>query len=170
MALVKCGECGREISEKAHVCPGCGAPRDEAGALRCLQFVERVVESGVPRLIAEKGALRRQDIELEAARQRKGAFRYLVAEFAFGVGAVGCMAAVRYGKVSLFAAGALVAGGGVLLGVTTFRLRKRVVEEQRHVRAEMSRIEEEIRQKRAALGLLDLTSAAERSDPPPSTT
>ena len=26
MALIKCSECGREISEKAEVCPGCGAP------------------------------------------------------------------------------------------------------------------------------------------------
>lgn len=26
MALIKCSECGREISDKAGVCPGCGAP------------------------------------------------------------------------------------------------------------------------------------------------
>lgn len=26
MALIKCSECGREISEKAVACPGCGAP------------------------------------------------------------------------------------------------------------------------------------------------
>ena len=26
MALIKCPECGREISEKAPTCPGCGAP------------------------------------------------------------------------------------------------------------------------------------------------
>jgi DNA-directed RNA polymerase subunit RPC12/RpoP len=26
MALIKCSECGREISDKAEVCPGCGAP------------------------------------------------------------------------------------------------------------------------------------------------
>lgn len=25
MAMIKCSECGREISEKANVCPGCGA-------------------------------------------------------------------------------------------------------------------------------------------------
>lgn len=26
MALIKCSECGREISDKAEACPGCGAP------------------------------------------------------------------------------------------------------------------------------------------------
>ena len=26
MALIKCGECGREVSDKAAACPGCGAP------------------------------------------------------------------------------------------------------------------------------------------------
>lgn len=26
MALIKCEECGREVSEKASACPGCGAP------------------------------------------------------------------------------------------------------------------------------------------------
>ena len=26
MALIKCSECGREISDKAKTCPGCGAP------------------------------------------------------------------------------------------------------------------------------------------------
>ena len=26
MALIKCGECGREVSDKALTCPGCGAP------------------------------------------------------------------------------------------------------------------------------------------------
>ena len=26
MALIKCGECGKEVSDKAASCPGCGAP------------------------------------------------------------------------------------------------------------------------------------------------
>ena len=26
MALIKCGECGNEVSDKAGSCPGCGAP------------------------------------------------------------------------------------------------------------------------------------------------
>ena len=29
MALIKCSECGREISDKAESCPGCGAPASE---------------------------------------------------------------------------------------------------------------------------------------------
>lgn len=32
MALVRCGECGREVSDKAAACPGCGAPVDAATA------------------------------------------------------------------------------------------------------------------------------------------
>ena len=31
MALVKCSECGKEISDKAEACPHCGSPR----AKRC---------------------------------------------------------------------------------------------------------------------------------------
>lgn len=26
MALIKCAECGKEVSDKAEACPGCGAP------------------------------------------------------------------------------------------------------------------------------------------------
>ena len=29
MALIKCSECGREISDKAVSCPGCGCPVSE---------------------------------------------------------------------------------------------------------------------------------------------
>lgn len=29
MALIKCNECGREVSDKAQSCPGCGAPIDK---------------------------------------------------------------------------------------------------------------------------------------------
>ena len=34
MAMVKCGECGREVSEKASLCPNCGAPVDVENALK----------------------------------------------------------------------------------------------------------------------------------------
>jgi len=165
MALVTCSECGREISEKAPTCPGCGAPRDEAGALRTMQFVERLGDSGLLRLVGEASALRRKAIALEAARQHKGTFRYLAAECLFGIGGIAGMAAVRYGEATLFLVGTLIAGGGVWLGVTTFRLRKRVVEEQRQVQAQITRIEEEIRQKRAALGLFDLSLGGEKLAP-----
>jgi hypothetical protein len=30
MALIKCEECGREVSDKAKTCPGCGAPVPQA--------------------------------------------------------------------------------------------------------------------------------------------
>jgi hypothetical protein len=33
MALVKCGECGKEISDKAAACPGCGAPTAPVSAV-----------------------------------------------------------------------------------------------------------------------------------------
>ena len=29
MSLIKCSECGKEISDKAKVCPNCGAPIKE---------------------------------------------------------------------------------------------------------------------------------------------
>ena len=29
MALIKCGECKKEISDKAEVCPNCGCPVGE---------------------------------------------------------------------------------------------------------------------------------------------
>jgi len=32
MALIKCGECGKEVSDKAVSCPGCGAPIAEPSA------------------------------------------------------------------------------------------------------------------------------------------
>jgi hypothetical protein len=32
MALIKCGECKKEISDKAEVCPNCGCPVDQADA------------------------------------------------------------------------------------------------------------------------------------------
>lgn len=34
MAMVKCGECGREVSDKAASCPNCGAPVDADTVLR----------------------------------------------------------------------------------------------------------------------------------------
>ena len=33
MALIHCPECGREISDQASVCPGCGLPAGSAGGL-----------------------------------------------------------------------------------------------------------------------------------------
>ena len=41
MALVKCGECGKEISDKAATCPGCGAPMTSAAAKKAKGTVAR---------------------------------------------------------------------------------------------------------------------------------
>lgn len=30
MALIKCSECGKEISDKAYTCPHCGAPLNQS--------------------------------------------------------------------------------------------------------------------------------------------
>jgi len=34
MALIKCGECGKEISDKAPACPGCGNPINGGGQIK----------------------------------------------------------------------------------------------------------------------------------------
>lgn len=33
MAMIKCPECGRDISDAASACPGCGAPVRKAGCM-----------------------------------------------------------------------------------------------------------------------------------------
>ena len=32
MSLIKCSECGKEISDKADTCPGCGCPIEESNS------------------------------------------------------------------------------------------------------------------------------------------
>lgn len=41
MALVKCSECGNEVSDKASACPGCGAPIGGAGAGTPIQTIQK---------------------------------------------------------------------------------------------------------------------------------
>ena len=36
MALIKCPECGKEISDKARACPNCGNPMNQQGAMLML--------------------------------------------------------------------------------------------------------------------------------------
>lgn len=43
MALIKCSECGREISDKAAACPGCGSPIAGAPQVAHVQQVVQVV-------------------------------------------------------------------------------------------------------------------------------
>ncbi|MGV8959712.1 MAG: hypothetical protein ACOH1V_04930 [Stenotrophomonas sp.] len=46
MALIKCGECGREVSNKAAACPGCGAPVD--ASLRNQSSVQPLTPPNLP--------------------------------------------------------------------------------------------------------------------------
>ena len=41
MALIKCSECGREVSDKASACLGCGAPITAAGAGTPIQTIQK---------------------------------------------------------------------------------------------------------------------------------
>ena len=41
MALVKCSECGKQVSDKASACPGCGAPISAAGAGTPIQTMQK---------------------------------------------------------------------------------------------------------------------------------
>lgn len=34
MAIMKCSECGKEVSDKAKVCIGCGAPIKKRGSIK----------------------------------------------------------------------------------------------------------------------------------------
>ena len=48
MALVKCPDCGRDVSERAPVCPGCGAPiavaPNAAPSYRPVQTIEQTAK------------------------------------------------------------------------------------------------------------------------------
>jgi hypothetical protein len=50
MAIIKCGECGRAVSDKAAACIGCGAPL--AGADRHSSFNREPAQSVAPPLTA----------------------------------------------------------------------------------------------------------------------
>lgn len=48
MSLIKCTECGREISDKATNCPNCGAPTNNGGAKKfCIHCGEQIDKSCV---------------------------------------------------------------------------------------------------------------------------
>ena len=58
MALVKCGECGREISSKAAACPFCGCPIEETvkeGVVR-IKMPSNIVQ-GVAGLFSARDAI-----------------------------------------------------------------------------------------------------------------
>ena len=45
MALVKCSECGKEVSDKAAACPGCNAPFGKEGGVKRLTTTQRTAKS-----------------------------------------------------------------------------------------------------------------------------
>lgn len=46
MALIKCSECGKEISDKAPACPGCGNPVQNQGNTEIQGLVKKEAETG----------------------------------------------------------------------------------------------------------------------------
>jgi len=40
MALLKCPDCGREVSDKAAACPGCGCPVDAESSIKSADDIE----------------------------------------------------------------------------------------------------------------------------------
>lgn len=42
MSLIKCSECGKEISDKAKVCPNCGAPIKEGEFHKELSLAKKI--------------------------------------------------------------------------------------------------------------------------------
>jgi len=41
MGLIKCSECGRDVSDKATACPACGAPIADAAVGASIQTIEK---------------------------------------------------------------------------------------------------------------------------------
>lgn len=45
MAIIKCSECGKEISDKAKVCPNCGCPNDNIYEIHYEKFASYVCDN-----------------------------------------------------------------------------------------------------------------------------
>ena len=52
MALVKCPECGREVSSTARTCPGCGAPIDTKVYCPCCGSTDVSIISGASKAVS----------------------------------------------------------------------------------------------------------------------
>ena len=57
MALIKCAECGREISDKAEMCPGCGYPIKRNGVLKSDSYKNRIRFNGISILALSFGLI-----------------------------------------------------------------------------------------------------------------
>ena len=73
MAMIKCGECGRDISDKAPACVGCGAPVETGRAAKVVGDVDGDGKVGMGDVKAALGALgsKAADLAQEAAKQGK---------------------------------------------------------------------------------------------------
>jgi hypothetical protein len=125
MALINCPECRREISDKAFMCPHCGAPRPEnlpqalAGGLgyRVPLKIGREYRSkteilGLPLLHIATG------FDLETGRMRVAKGIIAIGNIALGVLAFGGVSAglISFGGLAL----GLCALGGVAIGLLSF--------------------------------------------------
>ena len=68
MAMIKCTECGKDMSDKANVCPNCGCPIEEIRTK--LGEIESEREKKIRVKEEEK---KRKEVEAEAKKQRKEA-------------------------------------------------------------------------------------------------
>jgi hypothetical protein len=71
MALVRCPECGRDVSDKADNCPGCGAPVDAASAIAVPETLtfENGAFVGTSQMIADlaKKSIERLNYKVDSA-------------------------------------------------------------------------------------------------------
>jgi len=120
MAMTRCDECGREISDKALVCPGCGAAA--ASAMRLLEYRSKRTLWGLPLVHVVWGP----SLDWRTGRLRVAKGIVAVGPLAVGVLACGGLAfgVVAFGgmAIGLAALGGLAVGlgfavGGMALGV-----------------------------------------------------
>jgi hypothetical protein len=73
MAMIKCGECGRDISDKAPACVGCGAPVVAGSSTKVVGDVDGDGKVGMSDVKAAFGVLgsKAADLAQEAAKQGK---------------------------------------------------------------------------------------------------
>lgn len=73
MAMIKCGECGKDISDKAPACVGCGAPVEAGSSTKVVGDVDGDGKVGMSDVRAAFGVLgsKAADLAQEAAKQGK---------------------------------------------------------------------------------------------------
>lgn len=114
MALAKCSECGETVSDKALLCPHCGAPTGRGGLVGYVyasgcEYRSPQTVLGMPLLHIATG------IDPETGLKRVARGFIAIGDVAIGVIALGGMAfgGLAFGGLAL----GLVALGGVALGV-----------------------------------------------------